>query len=127
MSADSSHPIAEEVYYAAEQYMQNLSESLQEQIQILLEQAHTGKKVDNAILSLISDDNSARIWMRAALFGEDAAKIMRSYEPLSGSTVSVPANSVWVCPQCGFEWHVLRAGRPVPPCPKDYSVLTQKT
>lgn len=123
MSTDSSYPTPEEVYYAAEQYLPHLQEDLQRQVRTLLERARSGQKVDNAIISIISEDKSARKWMRQVLFTGDIAKLMRNYEPLAGNIVSVPANSVWICPKCGFEWRVLRAGRPVPPCPKDYSVL----
>ena|SRR5205085_1061108 len=126
MISNSSNPTPEEVYYATEQYLPILPQEVQSQVDILLEQARSGKKVDNAILSLISDDEYARKWMRKALFGEDIARVMGSYDPLPGGPVSVPANSVWECRQCDFEWRVLRAGRPVPPCPRDYSVLVRK-
>jgi len=126
MNINSSQPTPEEIYYAAEQYLVVLSNDLQIQLRELLEQSRSGKKVDNAILLLISDDTDARKWMREALFGDDITNVNRVYEPMLGNSISISSKSVWVCPQCGFEWHVIRAGRPVPYCPKDYSVLVRK-
>lgn len=125
MSDDITQPIPEEIYYAAEQYLPHLPEEIQPQILALIERARSGQKCDNAILFLISDDKEAREWMRKALFGAQLGTLKGVYEPLAGTPTSIPANSRWVCPKCGCEWRVLRAGRPVPPCPKDYSVLVQ--
>ncbi len=130
MNTNSSDPTPEEIYYAAEQYLPLLSDELQTQSHALLEQARSGKKVDNAIVSLISDDEGARKWMRKALFGGNVAEVMGSYDPMIGNAISVPANSMWVCSnlECsGFEWRVIRNGRPVPPCPKCFSVLKRKS
>ena len=123
MSDDITQPIPEEIYFAAEQYLPHLPEELREQIRLLLERARSGQKCDNAILSLISEDEGARRWMRQALFGAQLDTLRGSFEPMAGVPTSIPANSRWVCPECGFEWRVLRAGRPVPTCPKDDSVL----
>jgi hypothetical protein len=125
MSNDISQPIPEEIYYAAEQYLPRLPDELQAQILALLARAHSGQKCDNAILSLMSDDQDARRWMRQALFGDQFGTLKGGYDPLAGTPTSIPSNSRWDCPQCGFEWRVLRAGRPVPPCPNDYSVLVR--
>lgn len=124
MSADKSQPTAQEIYYAAEKCLPRLPEELQAQIDVLLVEARAGRKRDNAIIALISDDRDARQWMRQALFG-DQFETLRGYQPLAGGGPVVPANSLWRCPQCDFEWRVLQAGRPVPHCPDDGSVLVQ--
>ena len=121
----TSHPTPQEIYYAAEQYLPYLSELLQSQIKALIKEAQAGEKRDNAILSLISDDKAARQWMRTALFGEEMETLKGGYDPLAGSGPVVQANSLWKCPKCGFTWRVQRKGRPVPHCPKDYSILVQ--
>jgi hypothetical protein len=119
MPDNPSQPTPKEIYYAADQYLPYLSEPLQSQIQALLEEAQAGKKRDTIILSLISDDKAARQWMRMALFGKQFETLQRGYEPLAGGgPTSVPANSRWKCPECDFEWRVLRKGRPVPNCPE---------
>lgn len=127
MSPDKSQPEPQEVYYAAEQYLPNLSELLQSRVKILLAEAQDGQKRDTIILSLLSDDPEARQWMRQALYGEQT-ETMRSYDPydpLAGGGPVVKANSQWKCPQCGFIWRVQRKGRPVPNCPTDQSVLVR--
>ena len=125
MPQETSHPIPEEIYYAAEQYLPLLSEPLQSQIRALLAEARAGEKRDNAILLQISEDRAAHQWLRSALLGEPVSgeTVMRGYEPLPGGGPAVPANSLWRCPRCGFEWRVLHAGRPVPPCPRDGTAL----
>lgn len=125
MSEDTSQPTAEEIYYAVEQYLPNLPEALQAPARSLLARASAGEKMDNALLALISEDAQARTWLRQALFGGETARLMGDYAPLPGSPLSVPANSLWICPQCGFEWRVVRAGRPLPSCPRDGSALTR--
>jgi len=121
----TSQPTPQEIYYAAELYLPYLSETLQAQINTLLSEVQAGKKRDNAILSLISDDKAARQWMRQALFGEQFETMKSGFDPLASGGPVVPANSQWKCPECGFVWRVQRKGRPVPPCPKDYSVLVR--
>jgi len=121
----TSQPTPQEIYYAAEQYLPYLSETLRAQIKTLLSEVQAGKKRDNAILSLISDDKAARQWMRQALFGEQFETMKSGYKPLARGGPVVQANSQWECPQCGFLWRVQHKGRPVPPCPKDYSVLVR--
>ena len=118
-----STPTPEEIYYAAEKYLPNLTRELQAKLTPLLERALLGEKVDNTIIDLLSKDAAARYWMKLALFGEVDGVQYRGYEPLAGKPTSIMASSRWVCPQGNFEWVVLRAGRPVPPCPKDNSVL----
>lgn len=125
MPQDKSQPTPEEIYYAAEKYLPYLADELREPIAALLAEARAGHKRDTAILSLISEDAAARKWMRAALFGEQLT-LRGGYQPLAGSgPTSVPASSLWVCSKCGYPWRVQRKGRPVPPCPKDGSVLVQ--
>ncbi len=124
MPEDISQPTAKEIYYAIEQYFPSLPEALQAPVQTMLARARAGEKMDNALIALIAEDAKARTWLRQALFGGETARLMGEYAPLSGLPVSVPANSLWICPQCGFEWRVSRAGRPVPPCPRDGSALT---
>jgi len=125
MSIHTSQPTPEEVYYAAEKYLACLPEEIRAQLSQLLKDARSGQKRDNAILALLAEDETARRWMRAALFGEEDGILKGGYEPLPGAPASIPANSRWVCPECGFEWLVLHAGRPVPHCPHDYSILIQ--
>ena len=130
MNTETFNPTPEEIYYAAEKYLSLLSEPLASQIKaLILDQSQTGQKVDNDILTLISEDENARKWMREALFGGESGQIIRAdYSPLPGGLLSVSANSIWICPKigCGFEWRVIRTGRPVPTCPRHFSVLVKK-
>lgn len=114
-------PTPQEVYTAAEACLPYLPSDLRDGVAALLAQARGGKNLKTAILALLAEDESARRWVRAALFGEQLS--VRGYEPLPGNPTEIPANSRWVCPQCGFVWHVARRGRPVPHCPKDGSLL----
>jgi len=127
MSREKSQPTPQEIYSAAEACLPHLRPDLQERLAALLAEARAGQRRANRILDLTSQDPRASAWMQTALFGE-SADTLRGYEPLAGGgPAHVPANSRWVCPQCGFEWRVLRAGRPLPPCPRDGSALVRVT
>lgn len=115
---------SDELIYAVEKLLPYLSSKLQANLALLLDRASAGQQVDNLIVDLLSRDDIARRWMGQALL-LSPLEITKSLEPLPGLPSSIQASSRWVCRQCGFEWVVLRAGRPVPPCPKDYSVLVQ--
>lgn len=121
---DPSQPTPREVYYAARRYLPYLPQELQQAMRDLLRRAQAGEKVDNAILETVSRDSKARKWLSVALLTDEAARM--GYELLPGPPGPIPARSLWVCPQCGFEWRVFRRGSPVPPCPKDGLPLERK-
>lgn len=123
MKEDIYAPTHEEVYYAAETYLPYLPDALKKRVKILLQKAKHEASVVDEIISLFSEDKRSRIWMRQALFLTGREVIKGGYEKIAGNPTSVSASQVWVCPKCNFQWHVSRAGRPIPSCPKDYSVL----
>lgn len=122
--SDPSQPTSREIRYAARRYLPHLPPEMQRTVQELLLHARAGEKVDNAILETVSLDPEAKGWFREALFTEEAARM--GYEPPPGLPGPIPARSLGVCPQCGFEWRVFRKGRPVPRCPNDGSPLERK-
>lgn len=121
---DPSEPTPREVYYAARRYLPHLPSEQQSKVQELLQNARSGEKVDNAILETVSRDARAKEWFREALFTEEAVRL--GYEPLAGLPGPIPARSLWVCPQCSFQWRVFRRDRPVPRCPNDGSPLERR-
>jgi len=121
---DRTQPTEREVYYAARRARDLLPPGEQTRLDALLRRASRGEKVDNAILKLLRPYDQARDWMVNALYlgGET-----RQYATLPGEVGPIPARSLWVCPKCGFQWRVLRKGRPVPPCPYDGTPLVPFT
>lgn len=113
---------SDELVYAAEKLLACLPPVFQTSLSALLTRARNGEAVDNQIIDLLIQDQAARRWMKLALV-DLSNDVVRGYEPLAGSPASIQASSKWKCQECGFEWVVLRAGRPVPPCPHDGSVL----
>lgn len=121
---DPSQPTPREVYYAARRYLAHLPPEMQQTVRELLRRARAGEKVDNAILETVSRNPQAREWLRLALFTEEVTRL--GYEQLPGMPGPIPARSLWVCPQCGFQWRVFRRDRPVPRCPNDGSPLERR-
>jgi hypothetical protein len=110
---------SEELIYAAEMLLPALSPAMQESLSPLLARARKHERVDILIVDLLSDDEAASRWMRLALFSGQDELLYKGFERSAGNLGPIPANSIWVCPEsdCDFRWRVLRAGRPVPPCP----------
>jgi hypothetical protein len=92
VTADISNPTTEEIYYAAERYLENLPETLQAQVAALLAEVRAGHQRDNDLLALISSNETARRWMRIALHGPGTLK---GYAPLACTIGDIPAGSLW--------------------------------
>ncbi|PWH18341.1 MAG: hypothetical protein DDG60_00685 [Anaerolineae bacterium] len=118
---DPSTPSTAEILYAARRAASLLPEKEQETLKTLLLRARRGDKVTVHILNVLSKSPSAQGWLQHALYAPPLNT--RGYEGLPGDPVEIPARSLWRCPKCGFTWRVLRKGRPVPPCPRDGSML----
>ncbi len=115
-------PEPDDVYRAARAYLPNLPDGLRSLLQELLGLAEAGEKVDNRIIDLMADDNRAREWMRAALFGDSVRTFPKASDQLGGDQKPISARK-WTCQLCDFSWYVYRTGQPVPPCPNDLSAL----
>jgi hypothetical protein len=124
MNDNLNAPTPEEVFYAAEVYLPYLPSESQDSIKNLLRKAKGDEtSIANEIISAFSEDERARLWMREALFYSGYEVTKGGFEKVAGDPSSVSASKVWICPKCNFKWHVFRIGRPVPNCPKDFSIL----
>lgn len=123
MNEDTSVPTPEEIYYAAEKYLPYLPSALQERVKTLLQNTKNRVFVGNEIISTFSEDERSRLWMHQALFSSGYDIKKDNFEKLAGNPTTVSASKIWICPKCNFKWHLFRVGRPIPNCPKDFSVL----
>lgn len=123
MSDDLTIPTDEEVYYAAEKYLPYLPYISQDRIKTLLQKARNGTTTVNEIISIFSEDEQSRLWMRQVLFFKGYEVTKGGFEKVAGNPTSVSVSKTWICLKCNFKWHVFRVGRPVPNCPKDFSML----
>ena len=117
---DRTKPTPREIYYAARQAAAALPPEEREQVLELIRRGNKGAPVHHEVLEYFQKYPRLRDWLKQALF---LSGTLRGYAPLPGQPGPIPARSLWVCPQCGFQWRVLRKGRPVPPCPYDGSPL----
>ncbi len=117
---DRTTPTPRDVYYATRRVRFMLPEAKQTQLLDLLGRGHKGEDVHQAALDFYRNSQNALVWLQSALYLRNSPK---GYAELSGQPGPIPARSLWVCPQCGFSWRVLRTGRPVPPCPHDGTTL----
>jgi hypothetical protein len=115
-------PEPDDVYLAANAYLPYLPEEMQESLLSLLADAKIGKKTDDQVLELLAQNDQAREWIRAALFIDADRTLSPEYTPLGGSVQAISARK-WKCTKCDFVWFIYRSGQPVPPCPKDWSIL----
>ncbi len=118
---DRNHPTPREIYYAARRVAHLLPEDEREELMALLKRGYKGENVHHTALRILSRSPQAREWLNAALYGPVPG--MRGFAHLPGHPGPIAARSLWRCPQCGFQWRVLRKGRPVPPCPHDGAAL----
>ncbi len=117
---DRANPTPAEVYYAARRAAEQLPATEREELLGLIRRTHKDRKAHHQVLKRFQNYPGLRSWLDKALFLSDRTK---GFAQLSGDLTPIPARSLWVCPQCGFQWRVLRKGRPVPPCPRDGSEL----
>ena len=121
-----------DVYYSATMILPYLKPEMKIQVEALLAKANAGEKTDNLLLETITSAGGfPRAWLRSALLGEIGEadeRLLFGRVTLAGNPNSIPAGSIWICPNesCDFEWHVRRAGQPVPPCPNHKVTLIPK-
>lgn len=112
MPKDRFNPTPFEVYYAARRAAQKLPPAQQAEVVELIRKTRSRKKT-HQVLAHFQDRPDLRAWLESALYLGDGA---RGFAQIGGDLTPIPARSLWVCPECGFQWRVLRKGRPVPPC-----------
>jgi hypothetical protein len=92
------------------------AESVDARLAGLLEQARRGKRVQTAILELLSAHERTRKWTTRFLKRRHQEGGVRAYAPLPGSMRPVAAQK-YVCPKGDYIWYRRSVAVPVPLCP----------
>lgn len=107
----------DEFYSAARDLLPEMDDEMRHEIEALLKQAEEGRKTDNLIIEIITENCKLRHMLREKL-GKELEHFVR-YLPLGGNPKPIPAQK-YVCPVEGHDYskRISKAGEDAGNCPE---------
>lgn len=111
-------PPRDELLYAARKLAPYLPPDLRREVNRLLRQARRGQAVRARLLDMLTEDASARAWLREVIAPFTRESLLSGFTPLPGEVGPISARR-WICPEpdCNFIFTIRHAGQK-PTCPR---------
>ena len=98
---------------------------LEADLDILLDRYRSEASIEDLIFARLMEQDNVRKWLESAFqLDADSGALSKGLDSVIGYDSLIgdprPVNALrYMCPmvECGFDYYVNRAGRPIPPCP----------
>ncbi len=108
----------EDIYRVARDLLPEMEPEMRKSIEALLQQVEKGRKTDNLIVDIITENDVLRHKLREMLGNDDNERSLGGYLPLGGDP-EPPSAQKFVCPMAGhdFSKRISKAGEDPGNCP----------